>query len=127
MGFLLASDVFQFGNIFKTGVFLHPLSGKFLSEEMDIQKRVWYTKLMMTINQAPLLKRLIITAIATKNVEDISDIESRLMHLGFVHGAIIEVKKKAPLFKEPLLVEVRGRLIALSKAEAELVNVEVQA
>jgi Fe2+ transport system protein FeoA len=94
---------------------------------MDIQKRVWYTKLMMTINQAPLLKRLIITAIATKNVEDISDIESRLMHLGFVHGATIEVKKKAPLFKEPLLVEVRGRLIALSKAEAELVNVEVQA
>jgi Fe2+ transport system protein FeoA len=49
------------------------------------------------------------------------------MHLGFVNGATIEVKKKAPLFKEPLLVEVRGRLIALSKAEAELVSVEVQA
>ena len=110
----------------KLGPICTPFS-EFLSEEMDNQKRVWYTKLMMTINQAPLLKRLIITAIATKNVEDISDIESRLMHLGFVNGATIEVKKKAPLFKEPLLVEVRGRLIALSKAEAELVSVEVQA
>ena len=80
---------------------------------------------MMTINQAPLLKGLTITAFEKKNVEDISDIESRLMHLGFVDGAKIVVKRKAPFFKEPLLVEVRGRLIALSKAEAELVTVEV--
>jgi len=94
---------------------------------MDNQQGVWYIKLMMTINQAPLLKRLVITAIAKKNAENISDIESRLMHLGFVDGATIEVKMKAPLFKEPLLVEVRGRLIALSKAEADLVNVEVKA
>jgi Fe2+ transport system protein FeoA len=80
---------------------------------------------MMTINQAPLLKGLTITAFEKTNVEDISDIESRLMHLGFVDGATIVVKRKAPFFKEPLLVEVRGRLIALSKAEAELVTVEV--
>ena len=82
---------------------------------------------MMTINQAPLFKRLIITSFQKKDSESISDIESRLMHLGFIDGATIEIKRKAPLFKEPLLVEVRGRLVALSKAEAELVSVEVEA
>jgi Fe2+ transport system protein FeoA len=81
---------------------------------------------MMTINQAPLLTGLTITSFEKINVEDISDIESRLMHLGFVNGATIEVKRKSRLFKEPLLVEVRGRLVALSKAEAGLVTVEVK-
>lgn len=78
----------------------------------------------MTINQAPLQKKLIITAY--KNTE-LSDIESRLLHLGFIDGETITIKKKAPLFKEPLLVEVRGRLVAMSSSEAELVNVEVMA
>jgi len=40
MDFLLASDVFGFGNIFKTGAYLHHPPAKFLSEEMDIQRRV---------------------------------------------------------------------------------------
>jgi len=47
------------------------------------------------------------------------------MHLGFIHGEKIKVTRKAPLFKEPLLVEVRGRSIALSFSEAELVKVKV--
>ena len=82
---------------------------------------------MMTINQAPLLKGLTITSFQKKRSEDISDIESRLMHLGFIDGATIEVKRKAPLNQGPLLVEVRGRLVALSPSEAELVSVEIKA
>lgn len=54
-----------------------------------------------------------------------SDIESRLMHMGFIFGETIKVTRKAPLFKEPLLVEVRGRSVALSLEEAGLVEVEV--
>lgn len=80
---------------------------------------------MMTINEAPLERRLSITSFNDDYSAGISDIESRLMHLGFIHGATIEIKKKAPFFKEPLLVEVRGRLVALSRSEAGLVRVEV--
>jgi Fe2+ transport system protein FeoA len=47
------------------------------------------------------------------------------MHLGFLHGEVIRVTRKAPLFREPLLVEVRGRSVALSSEEAGLVEVEV--
>ena len=81
---------------------------------------------MMTINQAPLHKYLRVKSFGSQELKEISDIESRLMHMGFLEGARIQVVKKAPLFKEPLLVEVRGRLIALSSSEAALVSVEVE-
>jgi Fe2+ transport system protein FeoA len=81
---------------------------------------------MMTINQAPLHRKLSISVLENKKAETISDLESRLMHLGFIDGAEIEVKLKAPLFQEPLLVEVRGRLVALTKAEAQMVHVEIK-
>lgn len=80
----------------------------------------------MTINQAPLHTSLVVKSFANQDVREFTDIESRLMHLGFLDGAIVKVTKKAFLFKEPLLVEVRGRSIALSFDEAELVLVEVQ-
>lgn len=79
----------------------------------------------MTLNQAPLNAKLIVHSFHHEDLRDFSDIESRLMHLGFVAGETVKITKKAPLFKEPLLVEVRGRLIALSAKEAELVDVEV--
>lgn len=79
----------------------------------------------MTINQAPLHKRLIVKSFSPNEEGPFSEIESRLMHLGFLSGEVIRVTKKAPLFKEPLLVEVRGRSVALSFSEAELVKIEV--
>jgi Fe2+ transport system protein FeoA len=57
---------------------------------------------------------------------EFSDIESRLMHLGFIAGEEIRITRKAPLFKEPLLVEVRGRSVAMTFDEASLVSVEVR-
>ena len=85
---------------------------------------VWYIKLM-TINQAPLKANLIVRSFSNEESRDFTEVESRLMHLGFMDGEMIRIVKKAPLFKEPLLVEVRGRSVALSFEEAALVRVEV--
>ena len=79
----------------------------------------------MTINQAPLNTKLIVRSFTIHDVREFSDIESRLMHLGFIAGESIRITRKAPLFQQPLLVEVRGRSVALSFEEAELVTVEV--
>lgn len=79
----------------------------------------------MTINQAPLNTKLVVLSFSSHHIGELTDTESRLMHLGFIAGATIKISRKAPLFKEPLLVEVRGRSVALSFSEAELVRVEV--
>jgi Fe2+ transport system protein FeoA len=79
----------------------------------------------MTINQAPLKQNLIIRSFTLTENREFSEIESRLMHLGFIEGECIRVVKKAPFFKAPLLIEVRGRNVALTLEEAELVKVEV--
>jgi Fe2+ transport system protein FeoA len=79
----------------------------------------------MTINQAPMNANLVVRSFHSDEERELSDLESRLMHLGFLHGEVIRVTRKAPLFKEPLLVEVRGRCVALSFDEASLVAVEV--
>jgi Fe2+ transport system protein FeoA len=79
----------------------------------------------MTIDLAPLNQKLVVRSFIPDEVRDFSDIESRLMHLGFFYGETIRIVKKAPLFNEPFLVEVRGRMVALSKNEALLVQVEV--
>lgn len=79
----------------------------------------------MTISDAPLHAKLKVTSFHSDDHVFLNDLESRLMLLGFIHGEIITIKKKAPIFKEPLLVEVRGRMVALTKSEAQLVDVEV--
>ncbi len=86
---------------------------------------VWYTKLPMTIDLAPLNQKLVVRSFMPDEESEISDLESRLMHLGFFYGETIRIIKKAPLFSEPFLVEVRGRMVALTKTEAALVKVEV--
>ncbi len=78
----------------------------------------------MTINEAPLHQKVAVSSLHPAERE-LSDIESRLMHLGFIEGAKIEVKRKTTLLNGPLLVEVRGRVVALSQAEAQLVKVEI--
>lgn len=79
----------------------------------------------MTIDLAPLNQKLVVRSFHPEDERHHSDLESRLMHLGFFAGETIRILKKAPMFKEPFLVEVRGRMVALTKAEAALVKVEV--
>jgi Fe2+ transport system protein FeoA len=80
---------------------------------------------MITINQAPMDTKLIVRSFQGTEESVSSDIESRLMLLGFFDGETVQVRKRAPWFKAPLLVEVRGRMIALSLSEAKLIKVEV--
>lgn len=79
----------------------------------------------MTLNMAPMKTKLVVRSFTIHDERELSDVESRLMHLGFMDGEHVQITRKAPLFKEPLLVEVRGRSIALSFDEAEMVSVEV--
>lgn len=79
----------------------------------------------MTIDHAPLNRKLKVRSFASGEERDFSDLESRLMHLGFFHGETVRILKRAPMFREPFLVEVRGRMVALTKSEAALVDVEV--
>jgi Fe2+ transport system protein FeoA len=79
----------------------------------------------MTIDLAPLNQKLVVRSFTPDEERDFSDLESRLMHLGFFYGETIRIMKKAPMFNEPFLIEVRGRMVALTKSEAALVMVEV--
>lgn len=53
-------------------------------------------------------------------------ISSRLMELGLVPGAIIDVLRKAP-FGDPVQYRVRGALISMRAAEAACVTVSAMA
>jgi Fe2+ transport system protein FeoA len=79
----------------------------------------------MNIDEAPIDIKLRVRSFRDDEVREFSDLESRLMHLGFMDGALIRVARKISLFDGPFLVEVRGRYVALTREEAELVLVEV--
>lgn len=51
-------------------------------------------------------------------------IKSRFFQLGFIPGRQIILKRKAPLFGDPLLIEVDDSQIALTKAEANLIQIQ---
>jgi Fe2+ transport system protein FeoA len=67
---------------------------------------------------------LTVRSFTIRDNREFSDIESRLMHLGFIDGQIVRITRKAFLLGGPLLVEVRGRHVALTFDEAQLVQVE---
>jgi Fe2+ transport system protein FeoA len=79
---------------------------------------------MMTLNEATINQELLVLSPQHAGETELSDVEARLMQLGFIPGARVAVRKKTPLFASPLLVEVRGRWIALTKEEAGLVSVQ---
>ena len=62
-----------------------------------------------------------------QDIEDLSQPElcHRLMEMGFIPGAEIEIVHEAPFFKDPMIVRVRGALIALRRAEASLIRVTI--
>ncbi len=51
-------------------------------------------------------------------------LRTRFFHLGFSPGNALTLKRKAPLFGDPLLFEVGDSQIALTKNEAKLIEVE---
>tara|TARA_B100001971_G_scaffold215193_1_gene259957 strand:+ start:36314 stop:36574 length:261 start_codon:yes stop_codon:yes gene_type:complete len=51
----------------------------------------------------------------------------RLTQLGFHESSLVMLKRKAPIFKDPLLFQVGESQIALTRKEAETIDVlEVQ-
>ncbi len=47
----------------------------------------------------------------------------RLMELGFLIGASVEIVQEAPFFRDPIAIRVRGALIGLRRQEANLIQV----
>lgn len=78
---------------------------------------------MMTLDMAPLNKKMLVHDIGSENA-DLGPVQSRLLHLGFIKNEPLILIQKAPYFDVPILVEVRGRRIALSLEEAQMVRVE---
>jgi Fe2+ transport system protein FeoA len=77
----------------------------------------------MNLIQSPLHTPLRIVDIAPNGDSDM--ISRRLMELGFIQGAVIEIKQQAPILHDPLAILVRGMVVALRRYEAERVAVEV--
>ena len=60
-----------------------------------------------------------------KSVEGDGKVRRRLFDMGVTPGARVTLRKKAPL-GDPIEITIRGYELSLRKAEAELVNIEVE-
>ena len=49
-------------------------------------------------------------------------VASRLREIGFIRGESVTVRGRAP-FGDPIIVEIRGAIVALRKSEAECVKI----
>jgi Fe2+ transport system protein FeoA len=76
---------------------------------------------MLTINKAQVAKDYIVDHI---NYHLNLDLGIRLNHLGFLESERIRVLSKTPFTGDSLLIEIRGTQMALTKAEAELINIK---
>jgi ferrous iron transport protein A len=54
------------------------------------------------------------------------EILRRLLEMGFLEGSSIEVMHEAPFGRDPIAVNVRGALVALRRAEANHIEVEME-
>lgn len=53
------------------------------------------------------------------------EMTERLMEMGFLEGAEVEIIHEAPFGKDPVAVRVRGALIALRRNEADAIVVQL--
>ncbi len=60
-----------------------------------------------------------------KSVEGDGKIRRRLFDMGVTPGAVVTLRKKAPM-GDPIESTIRGYELSLRKAEAALVNIEVE-
>jgi ferrous iron transport protein A len=54
------------------------------------------------------------------------EILRRLLEMGFLEGSPIEVMHEAPFGRDPIAVNVRGALVALRRAEANHIEIEME-
>ncbi|MEA4820987.1 MAG: ferrous iron transport protein A [Erysipelotrichales bacterium] len=60
-----------------------------------------------------------------KNIEGEGKIRRRLFDMGITPGALVYLKKKAPL-GDPIEITIRGYELTLRKTEAKLVTLELK-
>ncbi len=55
--------------------------------------------------------------------ENSSELAERLLEMGFLEGALVEVVHEAPFGRDPFAVRVRGTLLALQREMANVIEV----
>lgn len=55
---------------------------------------------------------------------DSADLGNRFFQLGVYPGAEISLKRKAPIFRDPIIFQIEGSQIVLTRIEASLVEVQ---
>jgi len=75
----------------------------------------------MNLAASPIGPKLKVIDVVMPTPDDV--ISRRLMELGFIKDAIVEIRHRAPFFYDPIAVEVRGMIVALRLYEAERIQV----
>jgi ferrous iron transport protein A len=65
--------------------------------------------------------KALIVSVGKETVE--SELSRRLLEMGLLDGAQVEIVHEAPFGGDPVAVRVRGALIALRRSEANLIEV----
>lgn len=68
-------------------------------------------------------KKAIITSVGSSDCSN--ELTQRLMEMGFLEGALVEILYAAPWGGDPIAIRVRGALIALRRQEANAIEVMV--
>jgi len=76
----------------------------------------------MNLSQTRKHIKYIITAINSPD----ETIQTRFFQLGFNEGSFIWLKRKAPIFGDPMLFEIGESQVALTKLEAGFIEVTVE-
>ena len=80
----------------------------------------------MALSQARRGRRGVITSVGRHVGEHAEEMERRLLEMGFVEGAQIEVLHEGPFGGDPLVVRLDDMRVALRRAEADLVRIGAQ-
>ena len=77
----------------------------------------------MSLTASPRSTQLRVTSVKAQDTDDV--ITRRLSELGFIPGAMIEIREEAPFLKDPMAILVRGMVVALRRYEANRISVDV--
>ena len=61
--------------------------------------------------------------ISSLNIDD-QEVLTRMAQFGLNQGAVVRLMRRAPLFNDPLLIEVGGGQIVISKDQAKAIGIE---
>lgn len=74
----------------------------------------------MTLNEAT--KKKWYTIGSFNKISD--ELQSRFIKLGFIPGAQVMLLRKAPIFRDPLLIQLEDAQVALTKSEASIIKIK---